>query len=176
MRTAALAAVVLASLATGACSSDPTSPDEPSGEELMSVAWSPCDDLTAEQVSTVVGESVVEQAGTADEPRCAFTPKAEGGAAYDLNYLWFDGGLDAALGAMGATGSQLRPVDVPGANAARVAVRERRTGLLVTGFVETDGLVQSVNVVQLAPYDADAVVDATTGLLAELATLAPEAP
>lgn len=155
------------------CSSDGSASEEPTGDELNAVAWTPCDDLTAERVSQVVGEPVVEQTGTSAEPRCAFTPETEGGAAYDVNYLLFTGGLDAALDAMGAAGTQLRPVDVPGANAARLAVRERESGLLVTGFVETDGLVQSVNVAQLAPYDRAAVVTSTTDLLAELVTNAP---
>lgn len=176
MRAAAATVVVLASLVVAGCSSDGSSGSDgeaPTGDEVASVGWSPCDDLTAARVSEVVGEPVVEQNGTAAEPRCAFTPKNEGGAAYDVNYLLFTGGLDAALDAMGAAGTQLRSVDVPGANAARVAVRERKSGLLVTGFVETDGLVQSVNVAQLAPYDKDAVLASTTALLAELVTNAP---
>ena len=173
MRPAALAVVVLAALVTTSCSSDGSAGDEPSGDDIKAVAWSPCDDLTAERVSEVVGEQVTEQNGTTTEPRCAFTPETEGGAAYDVNYLLFTGGLDAALDAMGAAGTQLRPVTVPGANAARIAVRAKDTGLLVTGFVETDGLVQSVNVAELAPYDRDAVVASTTALLAELVKNAP---
>lgn len=173
MRATVLAAVLLASMVTTACSSDSSSGDEPTGDEIKAVAWSPCDDLTAERVSEIVGEPVVEQNGTTTEPRCAFTPEAEGGAAYDVNYLLFTGGLDAALDAMGAAGTQLRPVSVPGANAARLAVRAKESGLLVTGFVETDGLVQSVNVAELAPYDRDAVVASTTALLTELVRNAP---
>ena len=174
MRAAALAAVVvLASTVTAACSSDGSAGDEPTGDEIKAVAWSPCDDLTPQRVSEIVGEQVAEQNGTTTEPRCAFTPEAEGGAAYDVNYLLFTGGLDAALDAMGAAGTQLRPVSVPGANAARLAVRAKESGLLVTGFVETDGLVQSVNVADLAPYDQDAVAASTTALLAELVKNAP---
>ena len=92
----------------------------------------------------------------APSPRCA-----KGGAAYDVSYLWFDGGLDAALDAMGATGAQLEPVDVAGAEAARLVVDPSKTGVLVTGFVQTDGLVQSVNAAQLAPYDRNQVVATT---------------
>ena len=173
MRAAAVAVVVLASVATPACSSDGSEGDQPTADEITSVAWSPCDDLTAKDVSRIVGEPVTEQTGTSAQPRCAFTPTTAGGAAYDVNYLLFTGGLDAALDAMGAAGTQLRPVTVPGANAARIAVRAKDTGLLVTGFVETDGLVQSVNVAELAPYDWDAVVASTTALLAELVKNAP---
>ncbi len=173
MRAAAVAVVLLASMAVAGCSSAGSSGEEPTDDELNAVAWTPCDDLTAERVSEVVGEPVVEQTGTTAAPRCSFTPESEGGAAYDVNYLLFTGGLDAALDAMGAAGTQLRPVTVPGANAARIAVRAKDSGLLVTGFVETDGLVQSVNVAQLAPYDKAAVVASTTALLAELVTNAP---
>ena len=176
MRTAALAVVLLAALVTTSCSSDGSAGDEPTGDEIKAVAWSPCDDLTAERVSEIVGERVTEQNGTTAEPRCAFTPETEGGAAYDVNYLLFTGGLDAALDAMGAAGTQLRPVSVPGANAARLAVRAKDSGLLVTGFVETDGLVQSVNAAQLAPYDEAQVVAGTKALLAELAQQAPTSP
>lgn len=74
-----------------------------------------------------------------------------------VSYLWFDGGLDAA----------------------RIAVRERRSGVLVTGFVQTEGLVQNVNAVHLEPYDRRALVTlvtSTTALLAALARTAPTGP
>ena len=48
-------------------------------------------------------------------------------------------------------------------------VSAKKSGVLVTGFVQTDGLVQSVNAAQLAPYDEAQVVDGTKALLAELA-------
>lgn len=171
------AAAVVALVLAGCSSADPE--PEPSAEESQAaaVAWGPCDGLSAASVATLVGEPVNENDGSADEPRCTFTPQRKGGAAYDLSYLWFDGGLDAALTAMGAAGSQLEPVDVPGAEAARIVVDARgEEGLLVTGFVQTEGLVQSVNAVQLAPYDEDAVVAATTALLGELAARAPDSP
>ena len=37
-----------------------------------------------------------------------FTPETEGGPAYEVSYLWFDGGLDAALDSMGAASTRLR--------------------------------------------------------------------
>jgi hypothetical protein len=45
--------------------------------------------------------------------------------------------------------------------------------VLVSGFVQTEGLVQSVNAVQLRPYDERAVVSGTRRLLAALAAHAP---
>ena len=176
--TAVALTATVAALATG-CSggSDEQSARSSKASAAAQVAWSPCDTLTAASVSDLVGERVVEKSGTPDQPRCTFTPEttsdAHGGAAYDVSYLWFDGGLDAALDAMGAVGGQLQRVRLPGADAARIAVKARRSGVLVTGFVQTRGLVQSVNAVQLAPYDEQQVVGATKALLAELAAQAP---
>ena len=186
MRLRSLAAAVLAAATLAGCSSadtlatpdptsDPTSDPTPSADPAVA-AWSPCDGLTAAGVGEIVGAGVTEDAGTPGQPRCRFLPEQEGGPAFDLNYLWFDGGLDAALDSMGAAAGQLRPVEVPGAEAARLAANPQRSGVLVTGFVQTQGLVQSVNAVQLRPYDEDELVDATRRLLAELARQAPDAP
>ena len=183
MRARTLTAVLLAAATLSACSgSDGSSSGLPAGHggtttaDPAAVGWSPCDGLTAASVSGLVGAAVQEENGTADSPRCTFTPVREGGAAYDVSYLYFDGGLDAALDAMGATGAQLKAVDVEGAEAARLVVDPRRAGILVTGFVQTDGLVQSVNAAQLAPFDRKEVVAGTRGLLAELAQHAPTTP
>lgn len=179
MRAAALAAALAAAALASGCSSD-ADPDpaahDPVASDAAAVAWSPCDGLTAAQVGRLAGEEMAEQTGTEAEPRCTFTPVAEGGAAYDVSFLWFAGGLDAALDAMGSAGAQLRPVDVPGADAARLALRARASGVLVTGFVQTDGLVQSVNAAQLKPYDEQRVVTATRRLLAALVRGAPASP
>ena len=178
MRATIGAALAVALLVLTGCSSD-ESGAKPSAKQSQAaaVAWSPCDELTADSVAELVGEPVNEVDGSAEQPRCTFTPQRTGGAAYDLSYLWFDGGLDAALTTMGAAGSQLEPIEVPGAEAARIVVDARgEDGLLVTGFVQTEGLVQSVNAVQLAPYDEDAVVAGTKALLAELAAEAPTSP
>jgi hypothetical protein len=165
---------VLAALLLTACSdSEPGADDTHDIDDVAGVAWSPCDGLTADRVSEIAGEPMLVQTGTSDQPRCTFTPETEGGTAYDVNYLLFDGGLEDALAAMGAGSARLRPVDVPGADAARIAVRERESGILVSGFVQTAGLVQSVNAVHLSPYDRGALVASTTDLLAELVTQAP---
>ena len=177
MRAALGAALTVAALAT-ACTADeedppPAAPDASTG---VGVAWSPCDGLTAAQVGRLVGEQMIEQTGTAEEPRCTFTPAAEGGPAFDVSYLWFDGSLNEALDAMGSASARLRPATVDGADAARLAVRERASGVLVTGFVQTRGLVQSVNAVQLKPYTSAQVVAGTVGLLEALVRAAPDSP
>lgn len=175
---ALVAATVLVALCTAtACSSDQADQDtaEPThgASDAAGVGWSPCDALPAASVSKLVGEAVSQETGTESAPRCTFTPKEKGGAAYDVSYLWFDGGLDNALDAMGATGEQLRKIDVDGADAARLVVSSQKSGVLVTGFVQTEGLVQSVNAVQVKPYDEQQVVAGTKALLAELAAQAP---
>ena len=175
---AALGAAGLAAALVAGCSADSAGSSDDAAaaqkSDAAAVAWSPCDGLDATEVSRLAGQPMTEETGSADQPRCTFVPVATGGPAYDVSYLFFDGGLDAALGSMGAVGRQLRPVEVDGATAARVAVKARSTGILVTGFVETDGLVQSVNAAQVAPYDEERVVQSTTALLAALAREAPD--
>lgn len=177
MRARSTTAALLAAAALLAgCSSSPEGAPSDRQSQAADVAWNPCDGLTAAGVSRIAGERVTVRTGTADQPRCTFVPQRKGGPAYDVSYLWFDGGLDAALDSMGGISGQLRPVTVPGADAARIAVRERRSGILVTGFVQTRGLVQSVNAVHLRPYDRQAFVTSTTALLAALARAAPTGP
>lgn len=167
---AVVLAVGMAVVLTGCASSEEP---EPTAADAAGVDWSPCDELTAKEVGAIAGQPVTENNGTQDAPRCVFLPVEEGGPAYDVSYLFFDGGLDTALDAMGTVAEQLEAVDVPGAEAARVAVKERKDGILVTGFVQTDGLVQSVNAVQLEGADREQLVTSTTDLLAELVANAP---
>lgn len=187
MRRALPAAVLLAAgLLTAACSpgsagsgADPGSAASDASaalSEATDVGWSPCDGLDAAQVSRFATEPMAEQTGTTDQPRCAFTPVAEGGPAFDVNYLFFDGGLDEAWRTMGPIRGRVSRIAVPGADAARLVVHARRPAVLVTGFVQSGGLVQSVNAVQLRPYDEQQVVAATRRLLAALVRAAPERP
>ena len=175
-RAVAAALVVLLPLGLAGCSgssdADTTSASE-AASDAAGVAWSPCDGITAAQVSKIAGTALTMSTGTTESPACMFLPKKKGAIAFDVSYLFFDGGLDTALKAMGTAGTQLESVEVPGATAARIAVKTRKNAIAVTGFVETDGLVQSVNAAQLAPYDEDQVVAATQDLLAALAAAAP---
>lgn len=176
MRAVLCAAVSVAALAT-ACSSDAEDPpSDPAVTQAAGVAWSPCDGLSARQVTRLAGEEMTEQTGTADEPRCTFTPVAEGGPAFDVSYLWFDGSLDEAWETMDDVQGRVSDIEVPGADAARLVVHARPRAVLVTGFVQTRGLVQSVNAAQLKPYDEQRVVSATRGLLAALVQAAPTSP
>jgi hypothetical protein len=175
----AVAAVALVAALAAGCSTDDDPKADPQHEpeqaaSAADVGWSPCDGVSAAVVGRFAGQKMAEQTGTADQPRCAFTPVAEGGPAFDLNYLWFDGGLDEAWASMGKVAGTVTDVTLPGADAARLVVQAGKSGVLATGFVQTDGLVQSVNAVQVRPYDERTVVRATTRLLAELARNAPD--
>jgi len=179
VRAAVATALALLSLGVAGCSSESDQPDaadpsDPAQASAADVAWSPCDGLDAAQVTRLAGERMAEQTGSADQPRCAFTPVAEGGPAFDVNYLWFDGGLDEAWRSMGQVQGRVSRIDVAGADAARLVVHARGSAVLVSGFVQTGGLVQSVNAVQLRPYDEQRVVATTRGLLAALVKAAPE--
>lgn len=181
MRRALPAVALLAAALVAGCSSDGAgaSGDAPDGlgaaaSDVADVTWSPCDGLDAAQVSRMAGQRMAEQTGTADQPRCALTPVADGGPAFDVNYLFFDGGLDEAWRTMGPVQGRVTRIAVPGADAARLVVHARRPAVLVTGFVQSGGLVQSVNAVQLRPYDEQQVVSATRRLLAALVSAAPE--
>lgn len=179
MRRALPAVALLAAALAAGCSSDgaggPGGPGS-AASDAADVGWSPCDGLDAVQVSRWAGQRMTEQTGTADQPRCAFTPVADGGPAFDVNYLFFDGGLDEAWRTMGSIQGRVTRLAVPGADAARLVVHARRPAVLVTGFVQSGGLVQSVNAVQLRPYDERQVVSATRRLLAALVRATPERP
>ena len=175
MRARASVVAVLAAAALTGCSSSDDAPtvDPSQAASAAAVGWSPCDGVDAAEVGRFTGEEMTEQTGTADAPRCTFAPAVKGGPAFDVNYLWFDGGLTEALDSMGKVPGVVTDVDVPGADAARIVVHARRPAIFVTGFVQSGGLVQSINAVQLKPYDEQAVVDATTKLLGALVREAP---
>ena len=173
--SATVALVGVAALA--GCSSDGEPAADPGqAASAAAVGWSPCDGVDASMLSRDVGEEMSEQTGTPEQPRCAFTPVRQGGPAFDVNYLWFDGELTDALDSMGTVAGTVRDIDVPGADAARLVVHARKPSVFVTGFVQAGGLVQSVNAVQLRPYDEQSVVRATTTLLAALVRAAPDQP
>ena len=175
MRAAVCAVAVLAATALAGCSSSDNAPtaDPSPGTSAAAVGWSPCDGVDAATVSAYAGEELTESTGTADQPRCTFTPVEKGGPVFDVNFLWFDGGLTEALDSMGKVPGTATDIDVPGADAARLVVHARRPAVFVTGFVQSGGLVQSVNALQLRPYDEQSVVATTTKLLAALVRAAP---
>jgi hypothetical protein len=139
-------------------------------------AWNPCRDLRAGRVGAALGADVTRDTGTVETPRCAFLPVEDGGPTLNVTYLWFDGGLDEAFSSMGRIDGEVTRLQVPGADAARLVVNAGRKATLVTGFVQTGALIETVNAVQLAPSRPRDVARATRQVMATLAERAPASP
>lgn len=171
-----LAALALL-LPLAACSSGGGSDAAPSSAPTASTspaaAWNPCVDLSAARVGRLLGARVTKETGTADAMRCAFLPVEKGGPTLNVTYLAFDGDFDRAFRAMGTIEGTVSDVRVPGAKAARLVVHTTRGAAGVTGFVQVGSLIETVNALQLAPYDARAVVRATRDVMATLVAHAP---
>ena len=169
MRVALVAALFLLAACSG--DDDPTAQPTATPTEAL---WNPCNALDLDDVSAWFGGEFTEEVGTATAPICAFTPTAEGGPAVDANYLLVPGGLDAVFESM----TDLDPDDVadvavPGADAAKVVVDFDDTQLFVTGFVQNDDLIQTVDVVDPKPYDQQRVVRSVRSILARFSAAAP---
>ncbi len=130
--------------------------------------FNPCTDLSAAFVGRRLGSPVTEDRGTAADPRCAFLPTREGGPAMEVNYLVFTGPLDEIFATMGPVPGRVRVLDLPTAADARLVVNPSDDGIAVTGFVQTGGLVETVNTVALAPYDQQVVVAGTRAVMRRL--------
>src|SRR5690606_32526175 len=102
-----VAAVVLLGPVAG-CSSDepaaqakPTAPATPTATATPSApTFNPCGGVDAAAVSQALGAELRKETGTADSPRCALLPEQRGGPTFELSYLWFDQGLEAAWSTM----------------------------------------------------------------------------
>lgn len=170
------AALLVVALLLGGCGGGDEEPAavtsaSPSAEPV----WNPCDGIDVAPVQEALGEQVDVDRGTADSPRCALVPQAEGGAVLDANYLVFPEGLDAAWDQMGAPddGSVTEP-DIAGADAARLVASEGDEALGVTGFVQNGTLIQIVNIIDTPPYDRRAAVAAVRLVLRQLSAYAKE--
>ncbi len=156
-----------------ACSGDHDPAAQPTATPTEAL-WNPCDALDLDDVAAWFGGEFTEEVGTATAPLCAFTPEVEGGPAVDANYLLVAGGLDAVFESM----TDLDPDDVadvavPGADAAKVVVDFDDSQLFVSGFVQNDDLIQTVDVVDPTPYDKVQVVRAVRSILADFSAAAP---
>ncbi|MCW2792010.1 MAG: hypothetical protein JWO76_1108 [Nocardioides sp.] len=180
MRAYVAALALLLPLA--ACSSDPAAePDAAPTPATPTAAaptaaepvWNPCEDLAAGPVGRALGADLTEETGTDDTPRCAFLPVEKGGPTLNVTYVWYAGGFEKAWAGMGQIEGRVTDVDIAGAANARLVVNARRGVVLVTGFVKTGDLIETVNAIQLAPYDRAAVVDATTEVMVTLSRHAP---
>ncbi|SFC14411.1 Protein of unknown function [Nocardioides terrae] len=128
----------------------------------------PCDAVDVAAVSRVLGSKLTKETGTAAAPRCTLTPVEKGGPAFDLSYLWFDQGLEAAWSSMQVPAGTVSRPTVPGADDARLVVNDSGSAYAVTAFLQNGKLIQSVNALALAPYDGPKVLHATKLLLRQL--------
>ncbi|MEP9384435.1 hypothetical protein [Nocardioides sp. KR10-350] len=169
-------------LGVSACggSSDPSSggSPSPSGQSSSSAsawpAYDPCDGLDPSPVAQALGSPLKVDTGSSSAARCALLPGKQGGPTYELNYLWWPGGLDAAWQPMNVQAGTVSRPKVPGADAARMVVQQTKKAYYVSGFVQDGSLIQSFNGLALAPYDAGRMRRSALVLLAQLSANAPK--
>ena len=177
MRASVAALAVLLTLAgcsssSSSSSSAPEKAPDPT-PTATPATWNPCSGLDAKRVGRALGARVTEETGTPDNPRCAFLPVSKDGPTLNVTYTQFDGSFERAWTSMGHIDGAVRDLDIAGATAARVVVNRSPKAVFVTGFVQSHGLIETVNAVQLRPYDATAVTAATRDVLATLVARAP---
>jgi hypothetical protein len=167
---AALAALLL----LAACGSDgDPSTAGPTGTPTEGL-WNPCDSLDTAAVSSWFGSEYTMDAGSLAAPKCTLSPADDGEPVIDANYLLFPEGLDAAFEAMtDLDPDDVRVVQVPGADAAKIVVDFDNRQLFVSGFVQNGDLIQTVDVIDPQPYDASQMVHGVRLLLAEFSAAAP---
>jgi hypothetical protein len=128
----------------------------------------PCDGVDAAAVSRALGWQLQKQTGTASSPRCALTPVKKGGPTFELSYLWFDQGLEAAWSTIQVPAGTVTRPRIPGADDARLVVNDSGSAYAVSAFLQNGDLIQTVNALALPPYDGTKVLRATKVLLAQL--------
>ncbi|MFT4289023.1 hypothetical protein [Nocardioides sp.] len=163
---APLLAVVLAGCSGGSSGSD--------SEPEAAPAFNPCDSLDADAISAALGATVTLETGDVDTPRCTLVPAQEGDPTFDLSYLWFDQGLDAAWKTINPSAdAPVTTPDIPGADDARVVSYTADAAYAVSAFLQNGALIQTVNAMALDPSQAPAVDAAMTEILTELSAGAP---
>ncbi|MFT4083790.1 MAG: hypothetical protein QM638_14505 [Nocardioides sp.] len=169
------AAVLACSGALAACGDgspeDATATASSSGQ-ASEPAYDPCDSLDVAAVSKTLGQRVTMNRGTKKVSRCALLPVAENGPTFGLNYTWFAGGLDAAWKTMNIKAGTVTKPAVAGADSARLVVqridKKKRHSYAITGFIQNGELIQDVNLLAPAPYDAAKLRRATLLIMAQL--------
>ncbi|WP_183094850.1 hypothetical protein [Nocardioides stalactiti] len=143
--------------------------DKPDLPDETPALWNPCDVLDPTTIEDAFGTVAEEENGETTAPECRFVPAAEGDPAVTVNYLLFSGTLDEAFETMDLSpdATSTSP-QVEGADATRIIVNAGPKNLAVSGFVANGDLIQSINVVDPAPYDEAAVVAGISDLLTTL--------
>lgn len=168
--------LAVGALLLGGCGGDDTSskPPMPSATPPL---WNPCDAIDSDLVQDAFGTVAKEQDGTPTQPQCQFSPDEKTGQpVLQANYQQFAGGLEAAWDKMGQPkDADVRKPSIPGADDARLVVSVVKNQLYVTGFVQNGPLIQTLNVVDPAPYDEDRDVTGTERILTAFSRHADDA-
>jgi predicted small lipoprotein YifL len=163
----------LAACGSSSPSASPSAPGSAASSAPAAPAFNPCDGLDPAPVSTALGARLKVTTGTADAPRCALLPVAKGGPTFELSYLWFDGGLDAAWKTMQIPAGTVSEPHIAGADDAREVAQQTSSALAVSAFLQNGALIQSVNGLALAPYRAGRMQRAIEAILTQLSAKAP---
>lgn len=150
---------------------DQQSPSQ-SSQTTQAPAFNPCDDLTPDLIGAALGVEVTEETGDVDNPRCAFVPGVEGGPTLNVNYLWFKDSFDEAWASMGDLPGDVSRLHINTADNARLVVNQTPEAVVITGFVQTGDLIESVNAIQLKPFDRATMIRAATKVLTKLSARA----
>ncbi|WP_370250191.1 hypothetical protein [Nocardioides sp.] len=159
-----------------ACGDDDVAPRTPLPTAPAEALWNPCSALDLAEVGDLFDERYRVDTGTDTEPRCTFTPGADGGTAVDVNYQLYDGTLKDVVAELPPPGEDatLTAPRLPDANGVRILSSIDGDTLAVTGFVRNGRLVQVVNALDPTPFDRPRVVSGVREVLAALAAAADE--
>lgn len=167
--SAAPSAAVSTSTGASAGASGGASPSaSPSASASAEPDINPCDGIDADAVARALGAALRKETGTVNSPRCALLPVKEGGPTFEMSYLWFDQGLEAAWRTMQVPAGQVSRPRVAGADDARVVVNASPKAYAVSAFLQNGALIQTVNALALPPYDGPRVRRAVQVLLTQL--------
>lgn len=181
-RPAAAAALlaVLAALLVGCGDGDepaaeqtaPMNPHTSGTAAGMGVA-SPCDTLPAADAGRLLATTVTAVPDQRDSEvlkSCSYAAEdQDSGVSLDVTSLFFTGDFEEAWATMaGSVQGKVTPLDIEGAEAARLVVQPQGKALLVTGFVQHDSQVDTANLVDLSPESPAAVRATMATVLARL--------
>jgi hypothetical protein len=156
-------------------SASPSAGTSSPSASASTASFNPCDGVDAAAVSKALGADLKKETGTADNPRCALLPVEEDGPTFELSYLWFDQGLEAAWSTMQVPAGTVSRPRIAGAEDTRMVVNTSASAYAVSAFLQNGSLIQTVNALALRPYDGPRVLRATKVLLAQLSAAGADA-
>lgn len=138
--------------------------------------YNPCDGLDFDAVQSELDVQLDVSEGTDRAPVCVFAPRNGDDPLVDVNYALFPGGLEQVIDQLGEAprGARVLTPEIPGADDARIILNGGAVEGQVTGFVQNGDLVQTVNVVDPAPYRLPPLRRVTELILTDLAAFGAE--